>query len=123
MIIQTNTSKIINNTERTVIMLEILQYIFSSFWIWLGFTIIILIPFSALKEPVIGILHCIGGILNHKAECYRLARELILKNDEWNTIQKIRYMYQIRTKKGFDSFIEEHLTSKYMDHAYGNSTV
>lgn len=115
MIIQTNTSKTINNTERIVIMLEILKYIFSSFWIWLGVTIIILIPFSALKEPIVGILHCIGGILNHKAECYRLARELILKNDEWNTIQKIRYMYQIRTKKGFDGFIEEHLTSKYVD--------
>lgn len=115
MIIQTNTSKIINNTERTVIMLEILQYIFSSFWIWLGFVIIILIPFSALKEPIVGLLHGIRGILNHKAECYRLARELILKNDEWNTIQKIRYMYQIRTKKGFDSFIEEHLTSKYVN--------
>lgn len=96
-------------------MLEVLQYIFSSFWIWLGFTIIILIPFSALKEPIVGILHSISGILNHKTECYRLSRELILKNDEWNTIQKIRYIYQIRTKKGFDNFIEEHLTSKYVD--------
>lgn len=96
-------------------MLEVLQYIFSSFWIWLGFTIIILIPFSALKEPIIRILHGIGGILNHKTECYRLVRELILKNDEWNTIQKISYMYQIRTKKGFDSFIDGYLSSKYMD--------
>lgn len=87
-------------------MLEVLQYIFSSFWIWLGFTIIILIPFSALKEPIIRISHGIGGILNHKTECCRLARELILKNDEWNTIQKISYMYQIRTKKGFDDFIK-----------------
>lgn len=96
-------------------MLEVLQYIFSSFWIWLGFTIIIIIPFSALKELIIGILHGIGGILNHKAECHRLARELILKNDEWNTIQKISYMYQIGTKKGFDNFIDEHIAHKYMD--------
>lgn len=44
--------------------------------------------------------------MDHKAECYRLVRELILKNDEWNTVQKIAFFYQIRTRKGFDKFVQ-----------------
>lgn len=62
MIIQTNTSKTINNTERTVIMLEILQYIFSSFWIWLGVTIIVSIIMFSLKRIITVTLTIICGI-------------------------------------------------------------
>lgn len=88
------------------ILLGILQFIFSNFWIWLGFLILISISLIILSEPITKIISSVGCLMDHKAECYRLVRELILKNDEWNTVQKIAFFYQIRTRKGFDKFVQ-----------------
>ena len=43
-------------------MLEILQYIFSSFWIWLGFVIIVSIIMFLLKRIITVTLTIICGI-------------------------------------------------------------
>lgn len=47
-------------------MLEVLQYIFSNFWIWLGFTIIISVIMYALKNLVLAALTIICGIRKNK---------------------------------------------------------
>lgn len=95
--------------------MKALQFIFSNFWIWLGFTIILFILCATLKEPIAKAITVIFERLNHKNECYRLVRELILEDIELDTVQKISLLYKIRTKRGLDSFIQEHLTSKYVD--------
>lgn len=48
-------------------MLEVLQYIFSSFWIWLGFTIIISVIMYVLKNLVLAVLTIICGIRKNRA--------------------------------------------------------
>lgn len=95
-------------------MLEILQFIFSSFWIWLGFTILLTASASALSEPLLKLISSVGNIFHHKAECYRIARELVCKNDEWNIVQKIAILHQIKTKKGFEKFVAEY-SQKMLD--------
>ncbi|MGN0604801.1 MAG: hypothetical protein ACI4I2_12570 [Oscillospiraceae bacterium] len=109
-------NKIINNIERMIAVLKVLQFIFSNFWIWLGFTIILSILCAALKGPVTKAITVIFERLNHKNECYRLVRELILEDIELDTVQKIGFLYKIRTKRGLDRFVEEHLIPEYVGH-------
>lgn len=77
-------------------MLEILQFIFSSFWVWLGVTILGYLVLEAVCDLVKSVYSILAHDNTLRQEAMtQIIKNNILSNQDTTTLQKITQVYAI----------------------------
>lgn len=76
-------------------MLEILQFIFSSFWVWLGVTILVYLVLKAVCDLVKSVYSILAHDNTLRQEAMTQIIKNILSNQDTTSFQKITQVYAI----------------------------